>query len=423
MRRYLPQRHIWIGNRVTTESPSAAKLAALPDNAMFKAIEFAVAPAVTVAGFLIILGVLTETFEVMLLPRRVPRRVRAVRIFFRLTWWVWSRLGVLRPQGPRRQGYLAVYGPFSMVLLTITWALGLILGFAVLQWGADTQLDRPASLASELYTSGLTFFTVGFGDVNPRTPFSKLVSVAEAGTGFGFIAVVIGYLPVLYQLYARREIHIMQLDARAGSPPSALTLLCRHAQGEAQDELASLLRSWEAWCSELLVSHLSYPMLSYYRSQRDNQSWLAGLAAVMDSCALIMVGIKGVRTFEARMTFAMARLTVLEMSRVFETKPATSLDRLSRMDFGKLAASLSEAGLAWSNPEEDAQRRLASFRAVYEPYLEVLSNYLLLPLPGWLPYQSLRDDWQQGIESTAAAGLFERGLESPQLAGGADDDS
>lgn len=123
------------------------------------------------------------------------------------------------------------------------------------------------------------------------------------------------------------------------------------------------------------------------------------------------------------MTFAMARLTVLEMSRVFETKPATSLDRLSRMDFGKLAASLSEAGLAWSNPEEDAQRRLASFRAVYEPYLEVLSNYLLLPLPGWLPYQSLRDDWQQGIESTAAAGLFERGLESPQLAGGADDNS
>ena len=255
--------------------------------------------------------------------------------------------------------------------------------------GLDPGSDPRPNLTTQLYTSGLTFFTVGFGDVSPRTSLAKLIAVAEAGTRFGFIAVVIGYLPVLYQLYARREIHVMQLDARAGSPPCALMLLCCHAQGDAKDELATLLRSWEAWCSELLVSHLSYPMLSYYRSQRDNQSWLAGLAAVMDSCALIMVGIKDVRPFEARMTFAMARLTVLEMRRVFETKPAMNLDRLSQMDFEKLAACLSGAGLVWSNPEE-AERRLASFRAIYEPLLQVLSNYLLRPLPGWLPDQGCR---------------------------------
>jgi hypothetical protein len=200
--------------------------------------------------------------------------------------------------------------------------------------------SRP-TFTTQLYASGSTFFTVGFGDVSPMTPVAKLIGVAEAGIGFGFIAVVIGYLPVLYQLYARREIHVMQLDARAGSPPCALTLLCRHAERDARNELANLLRSWEAWCSELLVSHLSYPMLSYYRSQRDNQSWLAGLAAIMDSCALIMVGIKDMRPFEARMTFAMARLTALEMSRVFETKPATRLHRLSRMDFEALADRLS----------------------------------------------------------------------------------
>jgi hypothetical protein len=90
-------------------------------------------------------------------------------------------------------------------------------------------LIRGRTRDQTLYTSGLTFFTVGFGDVSPRTSLAKLIAVAEAGTGFGFIAVVIGYLPVLYQLYARREIHVMQLDARAGSPPCALMLLCRHA--------------------------------------------------------------------------------------------------------------------------------------------------------------------------------------------------
>ena len=389
---------------------------------MLEAIEFAVTPAATVAGLLIILGILSETFEVMLLPRRVPRRVRPVRVFFRLTWWAWSSLSARIPQGPRRQSYFAVYGPFSMVMLMITWALGLILGFALLQWAVVSGLASRPTFTTQLYASGSTFFTVGFGDVSPMTPVAKLISVAEAGIGFGFIAVVIGYLPVLYQLYARREIHIMQLDARAGSPPCALTLLCRHAEGDARNDLANLLRSWEAWCSELLVSHLSYPMLSYYRSQRDNQSWLAGLAAVMDCSAVIMVGIADMRPFEARMTFAMARLTVLEMSRVFETKPATNVDRLSRVDFERLAARLSVAGLAWNNPH-DAERRLASLRATYEPLLEVLSNYLLLPLPGWLPDRTLRDDWQQGFEGAAATWLLETGRESLQLTKATDNDS
>ena len=124
------------------------------------------------------------------------------------------------------------------------------------------------------------------------------------------------------------------------------------------------------------------------------------------------------------MTFAMARLTILEMSRVFETKPATSVDRLSRTDFQKLAACLSEAGLAWSNPH-DAERRLASLRATYEPLLEVLSDYLLLPLPGWLPAGTMRDDRQQGVDGTAAPWVFERSRESEsaQLADATDDDA
>jgi hypothetical protein len=114
------------------------------------------------------------------------------------------------------------------------------------------------------------------------------------------------------------------------------------------------------------------------------------------------------------MTFAMARLTVLEMSRVFETNPATSVDRLSRVDFETLAARLSVAGLAWNNPH-DAERRLASLRATYEPFLEVLSNYLLLPLPGWLPDRTLRDDWQQGFEGTAATWLLETDAKASNL--------
>ena len=119
-----------------------------------------------------------------------------------------------------------------------------------------------------------------------------MLAVVEAGTGIGFIAIVIGYLPVLYQLFSRREAHVIQLDARAGSPPTATTMLSRHAESGGLDKLEDLLREWEIWCSDLLESHLSYPMLVYYRSQHDNQSWLAALTAVMDSCALILVGVE-----------------------------------------------------------------------------------------------------------------------------------
>jgi len=267
-----------------------------------------------VFGSLLICVVIHDAFEVMLLPRRVRRQLRLVRIFFRVTWWPWSTAGNRLQPGDMRDAFLSLYGPLSLLLLLLLWAAALIFGFGILQWALEAG-PLHSSLPNQLYFSGVTFFTLGYGDIILQTPLSKVAAVIEAGTGFGFIAVVIGYLPVLYQLFSRRETHVIQLDARAGSPPTAATLLCRHQQGGGLDDLYTLLRSWEQWSAELVESHLSYPMLSYYRSQHDNESWLAALTAVMDACALLMVGLKGMRTFQARMTFASGRLAVVELSR------------------------------------------------------------------------------------------------------------
>ena len=155
--------------------------------------------------------------------------------------------------------------------------------------------------------SGVTFFTVGYGDLVPQTRLGRLISVLEAGTGLGFIALVIGDLPVLYQLFSGREAHVIKLDGRAGSPPTALGLLQRHSGEDGIAQISMLLREWESWGSELLESHLSYPMLAYYRSQHHDQSWLAALTAIMDCCALILVGLEALPPLQARMTFTMAR--------------------------------------------------------------------------------------------------------------------
>ncbi|HTX51135.1 MAG TPA: potassium channel family protein, partial [Caulobacteraceae bacterium] len=184
------------------------------------------AAAAIIVGCLLILTIVQEAFEVILLPRRVSRRYRFTGVFFRTGWSSWKALARALTGGAARERLLSVFGPLIMLGLFGVWAAGLILGFGLVQWGADGIWGPGArSFFSDIYFSGVTFFTLGYGDLAPRTDFAKVAAVAEAGVGFGLIAIGIGYLPVLYQLFSRREAHVLQLDARAGTPPTAAVLL------------------------------------------------------------------------------------------------------------------------------------------------------------------------------------------------------
>lgn len=371
-------------------------------------------PAVLAAA---LLGItLQDAFEVMLLPRRVQRQLRLVGLFFRSTWSIWSTLAVRLPNGSRREHFLSLYGPLSMVLLFVTWSMSLIGSFGVLEWALQTAADvhPPPTLSQQLYMSGVTFFTLGYGDVSPHTAASRFLAVVEAGTGLGLLAVVIGYLPVLYQFFSRREAHVIQLGRRAGSPPTAITLLRRHADGGGLEKLDDLLRQWEIWGSDLLESHLSYPMLVYYRSQHDDESWLAALAAIMDCCALILVGIEDLPPFQARMTFTMARQVLVEVNQSFHIGPArfSGGDRLPHAAYVGIERCFEEAGLSWKAGPA-AEETLAALRATYEPLLKGLSSYLLLPLPGWVADPAAGDHWERGPRGLIARRLVKDLAERP----------
>ena len=365
-----------------------------------------------VLAVVVIALVFQDAFEAMLLPRRVRRRLRITVLYFRLVWAVWWRLSMRLPAGVRRDSLLSHFGALSMLGLFISWAVALILGFGLLEWVSQPPPGTPdasSPLAEQLYMSGVTFFTLGYGDVLPHSGVARFLAVLEAGTGIGFIAVVIGYLPVLYQLFARREAHVLQLDARAGSPPTATAMLCRHAEAEALGKLDEMLRNWEVWGSELLESHLSYPMLAYYRSQHDNQSWLAAVAAVMDCCALILVGVKELSPLQARMTFSMLRQVVVEMARSFRISPSRydGGDRLPAEAYGRMEAAFAEAGMAWEGGG-DAATALQALRATYEPLLDGLARHLLLVLPGWVPDADATDHWERGHRGLLARRLIEQ---------------
>jgi len=348
------------------------------------------------AGVLLISVIVWDAFEVIVLPRRVTRRFRMARLFYRTSWRVWSAMTHRLVSGKRRETYLSFYGPLSLILLLTAWATGMVLGFAIVQAAIGSPLSVPsgsATFGTDLYMSGTTFFTLGLGDVTPRTTLARIVTVIEAGMGFGFLALVMGYLPVLYTAFSRREVGTVLLDARAGSPPSAAELLRRSGQG-LHEGLDDLLRDWERWAAELLESHISYPVLCYYRSQHSNQSWLAALTTILDTTALIITGVEGVSPRQAQLTFAIARHACADLAQIFNTPPnAPGLDRLPPSELHRLREALAASGVKL-NGGPAAEQRLGELRRMYEPYANALAEYLRMTLPLWLSPDGGFDSWQ-----------------------------
>jgi hypothetical protein len=338
------------------------------------------------------------------LPRRVTRHFRLTAWFYRRTWIPWRNIAG-RIQTPwRQQSFLGYFGPLSLFLLLAFWAAGLIFSFALLQYGigGHEQLgNEPITFARILYHSGETFFTLGYGDIVPTSAGARALSVFEAGMGFAFLGVVIGYLPVVYGSFSRREIQISMLDARAGSPPTASELLVRLA-GRSENPtidqvvLDEVLRDWERWAGELLESGISYPVLGFFRSQHSNQSWLGALMVMLDVTSLVMTGIEDIHPGQARLTFAMARHAAVDLAQVVNARyDPQEPERLTDADFDALRTTLAEAGLKLRSTDE-ARMKLNKLRSMYEPYLHSTAKNLMVSLPPWQHPAKMKDNWQAG---------------------------
>ena len=364
------------------------------------------APGAFLAGIAIFLIVIWDAFEAIILPRRVTRKFRLTRAFYRSTWQSSKFLANLFFARKTRETLLGFYGPISLLVLIGVWAVGLVLGFGLMQFGAGSAVNVVSGqpgLWTDFYLSGTTFFTLGLGDVVPRSGLARFLAVVEAGFGFGFLAAIIGYLPFIYGSFSKREVEISLLDSRAGTPPTAGELLRRHSYDGGREALRELLKDWELWCAELMESHLSYPVLAYFKSQHDNQSWIAALTAILDACALLKVGIEGACERQAKLTFAIARHAVADLAQVFGTPPhALPFERLSPADEARLRATLAEQGLILRNTPE-ARQQLIAIRSSYEPYIYALATYLNQTLPPWIPQGKGKDNWQTTAWADAAA--------------------
>jgi len=349
-------------------------------------------------GVLLVLAILWDAFETIILPRRVTRRLRITSLFYRSVWWPWSGLTRRLTAGKQREKYLGLFGPLSLIFLLSFWATGVIFGYAIISWSLSERLNTSEIVTfwTYVYISGTNFFTLGYGDITPLEPLGRALAVVEAGTGFAMLAIVIGYLPVLYQAFSRREVNISLLDQRAGSPSSPAELLRRHNASGSAEDLNDFLSGWERWAAELMESHLSYPVLCFFRSQHDNQSWLGAMTTILDTCALVMVGLDGSPPWQARLTFAMARHAIVDIAQVFRTSPRkrhSSKGRLSAAEFQRML-SIVQPDQGWTEDITNAEQKLTEIREMYEPYVAALSEYLVMPLPPWILSEKAIDNWK-----------------------------
>ncbi len=365
-----------------------------------------------IAGIISILAILLDAFETVVLPRRVRRSFRITSWFYRRTWIPWRKLASRIQGQARRENFLGYFGPLSLIFLLVLWAAGLIFGFALLQYGAGEHFrlsDEPITFGVLVYHSGETFFTLGYGDIIPSSGVARALAVLEAGLGFGFLGVVIGYLPTIYSSFSRREIEISLLDARAGSPPSATELLARFGNCPQKAVLDQIFRDWERWAAEVLESHLSYPALSFFRSQHNNQSWLGALVTILDGSALVMAGVDGLRDEQAKITFAVARHAVVDLAQVVNAQYNPSApDRLPLEELNRMRQSLAGRGVKLRDGNE-FEEKLTYLRSLYEAYAVAIALNLSITLPPWIHREKQKDNWQ--------AGPWDRAIQARSLAG------
>lgn len=387
-----------------------------------------------IGGILLTAAILWEAFETIVLPRRATRRFRLTRLFYRTTWRPWRAMARQMRRSKSRETFLSFFGPLSLLFLFVFWGAGIIVAFGLLYYGSGGHAtivaggtSMPRDFLDSLYFSGTSFFTLGLGDVTPHGWPQRLLAVVESGLGFGFLALVFSYLPVIYQAFSRREVNIVLLDSRAGSPPTAFELIRRHRGPQGWNELQQLLREWERASADILESHVSYPVVAYFRSQHNNESWVAALTAILDTTALLIAGLSGCHqqpsdretgtarsqlggtgaepdasgangtttacARQARLTFAMCRHTVVDLAQVFDVTPRSRTERLSAQDFERLRLNLAAEGFQLRNASE-ALEKLSKLRGMYEPYLEGLGQFLLMDVPPWILAGEAIENWR-----------------------------
>jgi hypothetical protein len=345
--------------------------------------------AILAIGIVAILLTLADVFQSVVVPRAAAPALRISYVLWRVTWKLWPPVARwIHPNDARkREEFLGVFAPFAMIAMVATWVIVLVLAFGAVLWALRDQLrPEPVSYWDAAYFSGSSLLTIGFGDIVPKNGLAKFVALAAGASGLSVVSITTAFLFAIFGTFQRREAFIVTLAGRAGSPPSGIGIFEIAAVTNTQRSLGRLMRDAQDWIAALMESHLAYPVLAYFRSSHDDQSWIGTLGAMLDASLVANTMLDYGEHGEARICFAIGRHAVHDLCHYFRIGVGANAKHdpgIERSDFDRAYARLGEAG--YSLREADtAWREFSQMRMQYAGRLNALAEFFHIPPMQWI---------------------------------------
>lgn len=339
----------------------------------------------TVLGMTLLILALNDIFQSVIVPRAVGRRFRISYLLVRGTWRTWPRLSfrLYRGKEDAREDFLALFAPLTLILLLMTWTLMLLFGFGLIFWGSrNHMIPHLRTFFEALYFAGTSYFTIGFGDFAGHTGWTRMWSLAAGAAGFSVVGTTTAFLFAIFGNFQAREQFVVTIGARAGLPPSGVDLLVIAAESGTIDSLPTLMRSAQSWCALLMETHLAYPVLGYFRSSHDYESWVGTLGTLLDAATLMITTVES-NSGEARILYEIARHASRDLTKYFDTLPDEKEPGLDAEEFHGACDRLEQAGYSLHN-RDVAWERFAILRGAYASNVNALALYFSIPPLQWI---------------------------------------
>jgi len=339
-----------------------------------------------VAGVWLVAVALLSAVRTFVLPRGVsdplPRVVfLAVRALFDV------RTKKARDYAERDR-LMAMYAPIALLCLPAFYLLLVGLGYAAIFRGVGV-----ADWATAFTMSGSSILTLGFAV--PADPVDTGVAFSEAGIGLTLVALLISYLPTMYNAFSRRENAVTLLEVRAGSPPSAVELIKRYHRIHGFGRLGDLWEQWEVWFADLEETHTSFGALAFFRSPQPDHSWVTAAGAVLDAASLINAVVDAPHDARADLCIRAGYICFRRICDFYfipyEAAPkAGDPISVARDELVAARDELAAAGVPLKPDADQAWRDFAGWRVNYDRPLLALASLTMAPLAPWSSDRSLR---------------------------------
>jgi hypothetical protein len=313
----------------------------------------------------------------------LPRSAQSVlaRTVFVATRRAFELVAPSRRSYDFRDKVMALYAPVALVAMAAAWLVLATIGFTAMFWAVDT-----SSLGDAFHLSGSSITTLGFAPAD--TFVERVLAFAESAIGLFLVALVITYLPSMYNAFSRREAKVALLEVRAGLPPSAVEFLVRHHRIGWLEQLDDYWLEWEAWFAEVEESHTSYPALAFFRSPEPGRSWVTAAGTALDSAALMAATVQGGNRGPQGVCIRAGYLALRRIASfygiVFDPDPAPDAPiSITRQEFDAAVDELEAAGVPLKRDRDRGWRDFTGWRVNYDTVLLALAEITMAPYATW----------------------------------------